>query len=56
MHPKPKSISKLWFKDPVSDSYVIADTGELLLETGQIEDLIKAYPIKLPEAKDEVNG
>ncbi|MEM1750081.1 MAG: hypothetical protein QXO91_00680 [Desulfurococcaceae archaeon] len=47
--------NKLWFKDPVSDSYVIADAGELLLEAGQIEDLIKAYPIQLPEANDEAS-
>jgi len=47
--------NKLWFKDPISDSYVIADTGKLLLETGQIEDLIKVYPIRLPEAKDEAS-
>ncbi|MEM1661194.1 MAG: hypothetical protein QXR17_08685 [Candidatus Bathyarchaeia archaeon] len=47
--------NKLWFKDPVSDSYVIADTGELLLETGQIEDLIKVNPVELPEAKDEAS-
>ena len=42
-------VNKLWFKDPILDSYVIADTGELILETGQIEDLIKAYPLRLPE-------
>ena len=46
--------NRLWFRDPASESYVIADIGELLLETGQIGDLIKANPIDLPEVGDEV--
>jgi len=47
--------NKLWFKDPVSGSYLIADAGEILLENGKIDELIKSCPIDLPKAKDEVN-
>lgn len=48
--------NNLWFKDPISECYKIADTGEIFLENSEeLEKLIQANPIKLNEVKDKVN-
>lgn len=49
-------VNKLWIKDPASQLYRIADTGELLLEDpGQIDNLINANPLELPKIEDRVS-
>lgn len=38
---------KLWLKNPISQAYMISDTGELILERSMIKDMLKAYPLRL---------
>ncbi|MGQ9469715.1 MAG: hypothetical protein ACUVTD_07870 [Nitrososphaerales archaeon] len=48
--------NKLWVKDPASQFYKVADTGEVLLKNPmQIDDLLKASPIDLPKIESDVS-
>lgn len=37
----------LWFKNPISQAYMISDTGELPLRTSMVEDLLRVHPLQL---------
>lgn len=43
----------LWFKDPISESYLIGDTGELVLRGEKVQDILKVHSLALPEPEAE---